>query len=535
MRIAASFSSRWVTSDHRDNSLTFLYLVSFFVVTATATAQDLVPFTKDSVWTLTNQYSSSPVQITVEDAQQYGPVQSATVRFNNPWGAYTLLLILNSTGIYFEGYMDQGVTYRLPEPVPYFRTDMAIDTPWQSPFGRTVLKSKTATVTTPAGTFTGVYQYTITGGDGSSYSWFLKPGTGFVQFGDNASAFLASNYLVKPKALTSSLTSSGECAVLGLASMPSQAGISKAMRDAALKEAMAVGSRLVNVNASWAELEPTAGKYNFTRIQDELSLAQTNSLPVMFTLKVTDSIASGLPLDLQSQDLASTVVLSRLDKLLAALKPILPSQVKWLNVGYETDVYLFYRPNEVNSFRTLFQRAQSKLTGSYSLGVVQSFDTFRTSDLMFKQLVGLGAHVAFNYYGTGQDFRQRSTSAPLADIPLMVRAAAGKAVVINEVNYSSAGLDGSREKQSEFLTNVLNAVAQQPLKVKAVNVWALRDLPLNMVTEIALSQGLSGSSSFATFLGSLGLQDVNGLQKPAWQVFATRSSQFKSGSVCTGQ
>jgi hypothetical protein len=319
--------------------------------------------------------------------------------------------------------------------------------------------------------------------------------------------------------------------------MPAAAGTTTAMREAAFQEANAAGSKWVNVNATWRELEPSAGSYDLGRITDELRLARQAGQSAVLTIKVTETTVSGVPLDLLARPLNDTTVLARFDALVDRMAALLQdSNVGWVNIGYEVDTFLFLNPSQQAPFDALFQRGKARVKAyraSLPVGMVFSFDTTRMSDQMFQALKARADVISFNYYGLGPGFTHRSPSAPLSDIPLMLMLAEGKPVLLTELGFSTNGLNGSQSAQQEFLANAFTALRPTSGRIRGVSVWAMRDLPQALTMAIGNELGLAHDSNFLRFLGSAGLKTEQGATKPAWATFSTAAAQFQTLGSCT--
>lgn len=495
--------------------------------------QPFLPIEAGNQWTLADATVTSQIVLAVTDARAVGPLNVRSLSMQGLRDDLTLLAIEGESGLVIEGQVVNGVTAHYDSPVTFFRADAREGEIWATPLGFMALRGANRTVTTRVGVFSNCLRYVLTR-DGTSYAWTVKPGIGFVQFEDGTNSYLLTARSSTPNFDQTSQRRDSKCPPLGIASIPNLPSTTTNQREAALNDAVRSGSRFLNVNATWAELEPAPGVYAFDRVRDEMALGQKFGLPTVFTVKITNTNVRDLPADIYALAFDNPTVISRLDRLLTALRPIIPPQVKWINLGYEADVYLFANPQEVAPLQTLLRSGFKKLKslGDFSVGAVQSFDTFRHSDLIFKTLAADGDHLAFNYYALGQDFAQRAPEVALVDIPLMGQIAGKKPVVITELGYSSGGANTNVERQQQFFNNALGAISLEAGVIAGVSVWALRDLPWFLVVDIANQQGLTSSFRFASFLASLGLQDQGGGAKPAWASFTAATAGYQVNQGC---
>ena len=105
------------------------------------------------------------------------------------------------------------------------------------------------------------------------------------------------------------------CPAVGVAAIPNDPTLTLANREAALQTAVKNNARFLDIDATWAELEPTQGNFQFGRLRDEFTLAQKYGLDVVFTLKLVNNNVSGLPPDLVALPWNSDKVISRLETL----------------------------------------------------------------------------------------------------------------------------------------------------------------------------------------------------------------------------
>ena len=57
-----------------------------------------------------------------------------------------------------------------------------------------------------------------------------------------------------------------------------------------------------------------------------------------------------MPTYLAGKSLNDPTVKTRLNALLTKIAPLLPPQVKWMNIGYEVDTFTFTNPTQLPSY-----------------------------------------------------------------------------------------------------------------------------------------------------------------------------------------
>jgi hypothetical protein len=221
--------------------------------------------------------------------------------------------------------------------------------------------------------------------------------------------------------------------------------------------------------------------------------------------------------------------------MLQSLKSSVPTQTRWLNLGYEVDTYLSQNPGQIAPYLTFLTsvKPQAKSILGISAGLVFSFDTTRASTAAYAQLQGVADHIAFDYYAIGPNFQQRDPAGVASDLWLMNRLASGRPVIINEAGYSTAALtDSSMQRQAAYFQNIFSSLQLSSGNVVAVTAWALNDMPTDQIQAAIAGLAVQPTQAAIAYLGSLGLRDVSGNPKQAWMIFTTSASLLSAQNAC---
>jgi hypothetical protein len=501
-----------------------------------ANAQTLFPLTTGSAWTLVSPDSPTPMKLTVEWSDTTGGQTLASVRLDSSFPTYSMLLRSDATGVSMDGVAVSGIESRFPEPSPLFPVSSQVGKTWTGGVGTVTLTGANLTVTTPLGKYTGCSRYTVVFPDGSTQIWTINPAKGFIQFGAPSWAFGLSA-LTLVKGVTKPVGAPVNCPLLGLSAIPWNESMTDAQRDAALGVALAAGSKTLTVNAPWSELESAPGVYNFARVASELGLAAKYNLPAVLTIGTIFSGAPAMPADLAAagKSWSDPVVASRFVAMLQSLKSSVPTQTRWLNLGYEVDTYLSQNPGQIAPYLTFLTsvKPQAKSILGISTGLVFSFDTTRASTAAYAQLQGVADHIAFDYYAIGPDFQQRDPAGVPSDLWLMNRLASGRPVIINEAGYSTAALtDSSMQRQAAYFQNIFSSLQLSSGNVVALTAWALNDMPAAAIQAALAGLAVQPSPAAIAYLGSLGLRDESGNPKQAWTIFTTSAPLLSAQNAC---
>jgi len=472
------------------------------------------------------------VSVAVQYAAVVNGASFASWSLNGSWGSLTFLVSDRATGQFLDGLSWNGIEFRLPSGALMFPYSGKAGDSWPSVLGNLSVTATNATVTAGGIAHSGCLRYRWDRSDGSVQGWTLCPGTGPVEFSSGEGVFQLARAILNPAA-TATASVAGDCATVGVASIPNDPSLTLASREAALQTSVVNGGRFLDVDATWSELEPQPGKFNLKRIQDEFSLLQKYGMRGVFTLKLIDNTTRGLPADLQASDWAT--LSTRLDKLLDRVLPIVPKGVNWINLGYEIDGYFYAHPTEINSFKTLLTsgKAYIKAKTALSVGTVFAFDSLMGSNATFQVISPVADHVTFDYYAQAPGFQQRATDSPVRDIPFMIYLAAGRPVILKEVGYPSSTSAGSSEPiQAQFFQNLFGALRSASGAVQGASVWAAQDLPPAVAAQLAAYYGQGGQSAEVDFLDSLGLQSTLAVPKLAWSTFTQQAFSFQVPASC---
>lgn len=506
-----------------------IILYSFSAVAQTT----YLPLAEGNSWTLVG--GAATIQLTVTSISTVSATTRAMVQFNNPWMAYGMLLRSTSEGILLEGIAYPMARYGYPDPVMLFGNGSNGQS-WSSPYLTAKLVSSNNTITTPAGTYQNVRRYDITFGT-NVQTWYLAPNVGFVQFG-TAGAFLLSKQTLNPTPAPVTPAASA-CPQVGLdANPPANGDFSAAGKERALEQAIAAGARFMTVDTSWQQLEPSPYKYDFSSIVDEVGWAQKNNINAALTIKTIDTNSVTIPADLGGKAWNDPALLLRWKGLLSALAGQLNSNIKWVNLGNEVDVYLDNNPSALAPYYAFLQAGEEQLarvSPEASAGVVFSFDSYHLTDFVFRVLSPLNQHVSFTYYDGNPlaGVAQRSPSDAAFDVADMVAAAGGRPLVLTEVGYSSSSLLGSSQQlQAAFYSEAFAAFSNEGGKLTAAEFSFMSDFPPSILQSLASAYSLAGNSLWISWIGNLGLYDTVGNPKLAWQVFETDAKEFQNTLAC---
>lgn len=497
----------------------FSLILSLFVSSRIASANDWLPLEKDNTWSLKNSAGVSAI-FTVGDVIRSRSQTLARMRVQTETGAETSwILVKNASGISIAGLTigDRDVYY--DEPTPLFPADGEDGQVWVGPGTSVVQMVSGISFRTPAGQMRNATEYQVEFlSDGSKQRWILVEGVGFAAGGETEQRLLLQNYRLMPPAAASKPPTGASCARIGISSIPDNDQLTAEDRGRALAPVVASGAKFLSLSIEWKSLEREPYRYSLERLRDEFKLLSTYDVDAVLNIRPIDNVRDLRPDDLAGRSWEDPETMMRFAAAVDAVLEDLPEQVRWINIGYEVDSYFLERPDEAVPYLKFFTFAADvvrRKTGR-SVGTVFMFDVTRVYDGVFRVLEQTCDHVTFNYYALkpGDRYQHRAPQAPELDALIMRSMAKGRPILITEAGYSSHPVIGpGPDAQADFFSNLLAATDGGGFA--AVNVWALFDLPEAEARHAQSLYRLDHVVGSGEFLSSLGLITADGNPKPS--------------------
>jgi hypothetical protein len=500
---------------------------------------NVLPLAGSNQWILRSPYVSTPVTMQVtSDNVLPGGKRRISVLSTNMWSSFSYVLTIGASGPILEGVTLNGATMHFTDPMSWFGTDVPLNSPWNSPFGTMKVVSKTDTVQTPTKTYTNCWHYQI-GSGANVQDWWLAPDFGFIQYGTGPAAFVLDTATLNTYVAPVSTPRSVACPAVGMDANPAaNTDFSASAQTAALQKVVSAGARMMRYTARWSDIETGPGVYSLTALQNSISYATMNHLSLAVTLRTIDSTQIAVPVDLAGRALDDPTVVSRFQAMLRAVAAKFNSSVKWVQLGNEVNIYLSQDPSATSSFLSLYNAGASTLKSlntSISVGVTFSYSAYWYDDTVFTAVSPVCDHIAFTHYPVRPEFTVYDPGIAKNEFGEMIAAANGKPLILTEIGYpSSSTIGASTDAQQTYFSDVFDALQTLGGYISAANFFQLSDMPTATVNSLVQYYGGSNAAAFGAYLGTLGVVDVTGADKPAWNTFSKRATSFL-GSVCTTQ
>jgi hypothetical protein len=289
--------------------------------------------------------------------------------------------------------------------------------------------------------------------------------------------------------------------------------------------ALAQGAGVLGVIATytWSGLESTPGQIDVSSLQSGLSYYHQQGLQVLLGIQVINTVKREVPSDLETVAFDDPQFISRFHALLDAVLGTLSGTERYISIGNEVDVYLQAQPTEWAAYTSFYEDAVSYLhTHSPGLlvGVTTTFAGYSAASTTAVHTLNAPSDVVIlTYYPLQGDSQVLPPNSPTTDIPLMLKLADGKPVVLQEAGYPSGTPNTSSEaSQQQFVTSLFQAWHDAGNHLPFLSYFLLYDFDQSTCNTLGTYYG-SEDPAFISYLCTLGLRHSDGSSKPAWDAF----------------
>lgn len=270
--------------------------------------------------------------------------------------------------------------------------------------------------------------------------------------------------------------------------------------------------------ATWGELVDS----DHNRFEEFRTIAQAGQaakLPGYLGIQVINTAVRALPNDLQKKRWTKPELLLRFDETAQKLSAVAATDIKWISIGNEADVYLADHDDEVEDFLKFYEQA-AKTARRYfpnaKIGITVTFDglTGKRKDLVAR-LVAASDGVFMTYYPATPKLTMKDEAQIAQDMTALLTAYPNKEIYFQELGYPSSEKVGSSEaEQAAYFKKMLPQINAHP-NIAYANIFLLHDLSPAVCKALLSFYKLSGSD-YGAFLCSLGLFDTEGKPKESW-------------------
>jgi hypothetical protein len=524
--------------------LRFFYLLLLPVIgpsPAIAQAGDsYLPLEQGNRWEFVSGQQKMTVEVTARTGDEW------ILRWKNPFVETQFHFVIQGNQVLLAALdMGTGLAH-LPANTVYFDFAAKQGVRWSNELGTLRVTSRGQTVSTPAGSYPNAIEFELIAKDTAKTYWTFAPGVGFVQFGQGRGAFQLASFSTgsittaspsrgaesaKPVDRTTA-AKEGNSVLIGLDANPTPPeGYDNRAKQNRMAMAVESGVKFQYLHPKWNEVEPHAGSYKFDDLDFQVRLAEDHALPISVNLRVIDTNTRAMPEGYASWKFDDPRMADKLKAVLRAMAPHLKGHVRWITIGNEVDNYFSGHRNEVSEYATLVSRVLPMVHEQFPEAKFSiNFTHAAAGQLhgMYASFSALVDYYSYTYYPLNSDFTFRDPASAGGDIDNLVRAAADRPVLFQEIGYaSSTALHSSEDLQARFLENVFEALRRNRSHIIAANFVWMSDLPESVVDDLTRYYRMGNAANFKAFLATLGYWDRSGKAKKAWSVFAREAPTLR--------
>jgi len=302
----------------------------------------------------------------------------------------------------------------------------------------------------------------------------------------------------------------------------------------AYQQTMNMGVREVSVSLDWVSFEDVAGNYvdPFNILPAIESFYPFQISDTTLVLRPLDTPGPRLPADLAGQPYNDPAVITAFENFLFDLHSKLPNlnasgKLTRIQIGNEIDAYLGSDASKWAQWKVFFNAAKAKINSLWGAGVevssVVQFSALKNAGIRTQYLSALTSmdSATLTYYPLEADFTMRPPSTVAVDFGFIVNVIPNKPVVFQECGYPSSTVNNSSEAlQADFISAVFEAWDTHSDRIQLIDFTWQYDVSQNTVEQWVIDYGMSGQpneNAFKTYLGTLGLSNFDGTEKPALQ------------------
>ncbi len=286
--------------------------------------------------------------------------------------------------------------------------------------------------------------------------------------------------------------------------------------NAGVQDALAAGADATSLTLFWDELEKDgvyAPEFDWPTIANQYYPGV--GLSLILSIPLVDTVTDRRPAALQSLSWDDPELARRFAVFVAELLGRMQDvDLVAINIGNEVDGVL--SGSDWDTYRQFFIAAKAevaRLRPGVPVGVTITWDGLRDNPAA-QALANEGDVWMVNYYPLDSGFRVKDNADMPTQMDAMIAAAGGMPVMLTETGYPSGGCRGSLAGQQDFVETTMQAWQDRQAHMPLLTlVW------LNDISDAALGfyrqyYGVS-NACFLSYLGTLGLADHNGRDKPA--------------------
>lgn len=290
--------------------------------------------------------------------------------------------------------------------------------------------------------------------------------------------------------------------------------------------ALAAGASATSLSLYWDEGD---SKGNYNHDPDWPSIANSyypyKNIGLILSIPVIDTIADRRPSDLKHLSFDDPAVIARFESyILQVLTNLRETQIYAISIGNEVDGVL-QSQQDWDEFGRFFAAARDivrQIAPHSTIGFTVTWQGVSGRNAERISRINTHADAFFvNYYPLDNKFRVLPPENISEQLDQMIDFAAGKPVFMIETGYPSQGCRSSDARQLEYFQALFDAWQSRETQIPLIGIDWLHDISGDELRTYRGYYGISGQC-FLDYLATLGLRQLDGQNKPAFDWLASR-------------
>ncbi len=294
---------------------------------------------------------------------------------------------------------------------------------------------------------------------------------------------------------------------------------------------------------AWGDIENRSGSYNWLGTDFINNLIQNKGLEVSVVFNIIHtSVVGKLPEDITFKKFDDPELVRRFTDFVLKYIDRYRDIISYVEIGNEVDIYLNSHPDELQSFRSLYQQVYNSIKEKYPdlpVGTVFAYHDMKKSNAFWVyHNLSFGDFDDFTLYIYSDGFIfNRDPSEVGRHLKEIEQLTGSRKFGMEEVGWStSPKLQGKEEDQRETVKEFFNYLEQAPNRLQFMNYFLLHDGKEDDCMEQAKSfiepdhpilENKEFMDIFSDFLCQLGLIKNDGTEKLAWAEWVKRAGEYK--------
>ncbi|MBN1798594.1 MAG: glycosyl hydrolase 53 family protein [Spirochaetales bacterium] len=285
------------------------------------------------------------------------------------------------------------------------------------------------------------------------------------------------------------------------------------------------GIRISNLYYTWNDIENTKDSCNWQELDFNIAVIKKHGLKVSLEIKIIDTNKIGqLPEDIIFSSFDDSRFIKRFSDFILVLLDRYNKQVSYIWIGNEIDDFLYNKRELLDGWLVFYNEIYAAIKNRHPYIQVGTVSTYHDAKRnMALDIIGksgrIGDIIGFSFYPQMlKNANPNEIREYFAEMSVIAKKL-NKKYAITESGWSSEGFDGSEDRQTQFIQELISVYRMYKADIEYLGLFVSYDVPEDVNKAVASNYGLEEHMEFLKFQGTLGLAYNNGRPKQAWYAF----------------